>query len=177
MLRIDRHDLRPGRRSLAHDELARTHERLLIGKGNALFRPDGRERRPQAEHADDRRHNGVRQRVLRRSDEAVHTGTDFNLLPCQRLTQALRGLLRAHHGELRPEAAALLGHALHILPSSQRSDAHGQLLNDLERLPPDGAGHFTANGMSRIRSSVSGATSIVLSNRSRMPPWPGIRLP
>ena len=39
-----------------------------------------------------------------------------------------------------PEAAALLGHALHILPGSQRSDAHGQLLNDLERLPPDGAG-------------------------------------
>ena len=39
-----------------------------------------------------------------------------------------------------PETAALLGHALHILPGSQRSDAHGQLLNDLERLPPDGAG-------------------------------------
>lgn len=67
-------------------------------------------------------------------------GANFNFLPCQRLTQALRGLLRTHHGKLRPEAAALLGHALHILPGSQRSDAHGQLLNDLERLPPDGAG-------------------------------------
>ena len=118
----------------------RADERLLIGKGNALFRPDGRERRPQAEHSDNSRHNGVRQRVLCRGDEAVHTGANFNFLPCQRLTQALRGLLRAHHGKLRPEAAALLGHALHILPGSQRSDAHRQLLNDLERLPPDGAG-------------------------------------
>ena len=93
-----------------------------------------------SEHADNSRHNGVSQRVLRCGDEAVHAGANFNFLPCQRLTQALRGLLRAHHGKLRPEAAALLGHALHILPGCQRSDAHGQLLNDLERLPPDGAG-------------------------------------
>ena len=139
MLRIHRDDLRSVLPCGRHDERAAADERFLVRKGNALFLPDGRQRGAQAQHPDHRRHDRVRLLVLRRG-EALHAGEDADLLPRQRVTQLLRRLRRGHDRKLRAEFAALLRHALDVASGGQRRNADGKLLDDLQRLPADGAG-------------------------------------
>ena len=59
MLRIDGDDLRAAALRLAHDQLARTDERLLVRQRDALATFDGGQRRPQADHAGYRSHDGI----------------------------------------------------------------------------------------------------------------------
>ena len=74
MLGVDGDDLRAAPRGFLHDKLARADERLLVGEGDAFPFADGRKRRPQADHAGDRGHDGVGSGQRRRLEQTVHPG-------------------------------------------------------------------------------------------------------
>ena len=145
MLGIHGDDLRAALTRSLHDKPSRANERFFIGKRNALFLCNGRKRRPQAEHPDDRRNDGVRLLVLRCGKQPLHAGENAELLRSQRIAQRLGGLGRCHNGKLGPEFPALLRHQLDVAARGQCRDLDWKLLDNLKRLPPDGAGG-TENG-------------------------------
>ena len=75
MLGVDRDDLRAAPRGFLHDQFARADERLLVGEGDALPFVDGRERRPEANHAGDGRYDGVCTGQRRRLKQTLHPGS------------------------------------------------------------------------------------------------------
>ena len=74
MLGVNGDDLRAAPRGFLHDQFARADERLLVGEGDALSLADGRERRPQADHAGHGSHDGVGAGQRRCLEQTVHPG-------------------------------------------------------------------------------------------------------
>ena len=120
--------------------LSGADERFFVCKRDALFLRDRGQRRPEADHADHGRHDGVRLVQLGGLDQAVHAGTHADRQIGDARTQRVGRLLRRHHGQRRPEFAALLGHALDVAPGRERRHADGELLGDLKGLAADRAG-------------------------------------
>ena len=79
MLGIHRQDAHAVLLCSAHHQTARTHERLLVRQRNVLARLDGRHRRQQADHADNRRYHNVRTALGGTGDQTVHTGQNLNI--------------------------------------------------------------------------------------------------
>ena len=122
-----------------HDQRAGADQRLLVGKGDALFSADRGQRRAKAQHADHRRYDGVRLFVLRSLQKSLHPGENAELLSVQSVLQLGGRLRRRHNGKLRLEFAALLCHEPHIAARRQRGNSDRKLFQHLKRLPSDGA--------------------------------------
>ena len=83
MLGIHRQDAHAVLLCGAHHQTARTHERLLVRQRNVLARLDGRHRRQQPDHADNRRYHDVRAALRGTGDQTVHAGQNRNIGVCQ----------------------------------------------------------------------------------------------
>ena len=140
VLGIDRHDLRAAFPGAAHDDVARAHERLLIGQRDAAALFNGRERRPQADRAGHRRDDGVRVREHRRLTQGVFPASDGNIRIGERDAQRLGRRLVRHGDERRVQAARLLFGELNITVRRQCANVQAQMLRDGNSLAADAAG-------------------------------------
>ena len=140
VLGIDRHDLRAAFPGAAHDDVARAHERLLIGQRDAAALFNGRERRPQADRAGHCRDDGVRVREHRRLAQGVFPASDGNIRIGERDAQRLGRRLIRHGDERRVQAARLLFGELNITVRRQRAHVQAQMLRDGNSLAADAAG-------------------------------------
>ena len=126
---------------LRHDQLSGADQGLLIGKADALARPDGGKGRLQPYHAHHGGDDAVRFRQRGRFQQTLlppvyPDGKVFNpglqLFCC---------FLRSHDRKGRPESAALLGHSLHTgSRGKRRHPQSGQAADNIQALPSDGAG-------------------------------------
>ena len=98
MLGIHRQDAHAVLLCSAHHQTARTHERLLVRQRDILARLDGRHRRQQADHADNRRHHDVRAALGGTGDQTVHTGQNLNIRVRQ-LNFQLLGCVFVHRAD------------------------------------------------------------------------------
>lgn len=187
VLGIDRHDLRTTFSGAAHDDVARAHERLLIGQRDAPSLFNGRERRAQTDRAGHRRDDRVRIGDDRRLAQGIFPAADGDVRIGERDAQRLGRRLIRHGDERRMQAARLLLGELNVAVRRQRTDVQPQMLRDGNGLPANTAGR-TENGnrmyivmllycattaiagASSTSSSSMGAVKMVLSNRSSIPP-------
>ena len=89
VLGIDRHDLRTAFSGAAHDDVARAHERLLIGQRDAPSLFDGRKRRAQTDRAGHRRDDRIRIGDDRRLAQCVFSAADGDVRIGERDAQRL----------------------------------------------------------------------------------------
>ena len=124
---------------LVHNQLSAADQSLLIGQGDSLARPDGRERRPQAHHT----HHG--------GDHSIRLGHSGRFLqggkapqhPHRRIRQAYRqipgGGLVGHNRQTRRKPPRLLLYPLNAGMGGNGRHLQPQLLHHVQRLPADGA--------------------------------------
>ena len=140
VLAVDGHDLRAVFFRRVHYKLARADERFLVGKRDALFLLDCRERRLESDHA----HHGGDDRVsvVRRGrcQKALHAGKHFDLRIGQARAELTRRILVIKHGKTRAKFPRLLFDEVNAFIRRQRSDGKPQLARHLKRLAADGAG-------------------------------------
>ena len=141
MLGIHGDDLRTVLLRLSHHQLPGADQSLLVGKANALFRPDGGEGGLQTDHANHGGDNAVGFLQRRRFHQTRLTEVYPDRQTFYSFRQRLSGFLRCHDGELRGKLPALLRHPLHVGSGGERRypDA-GQTADNVQALPADGAG-------------------------------------
>ncbi len=140
MLRIHGHDLRALLLCPRHDEIARADKRLLVGKGDALFRVDGGKRRPEPHRAGDRRHHAVALPERRGLDQSLHAGTHADVRIGHGDFELLCRVFVIDRDEGGLELSRLLLQQVDFPVRSQCRDTDAGMLGHRGGLPPDGAG-------------------------------------
>ena len=139
VLAVDGDDLRAAALRRSHDELARADERFLVGKRDALFLLDRRERRLESDHS----HHGGDDRVgvvrRGRGQKALHAGEHLGVCVGKPRAQLTRRILVIKHGKTRAKFPRLLFDEVNAFIRRQRSDGKPQLARHLKRLAADGA--------------------------------------
>ena len=183
MLRIHRDDLCAAALCLSHHQFSGADQGFLVGKADSLSSPNGGQRGLEAQHSYHRCDDCVGLRQAGSLQKPRLTGSHADVGQVRKPVPQLPGQsLVGHHGQQGPKRPALRLHPLELCAAGQRRDPESQLFRHVQGLPPDGAGGAqdgnhaahaaspTISGSRRRRLSARGATKIMLSNRSKMPP-------
>ena len=140
VLAVDGDDLRAAALRRSHDELARADERFLVGKRDALFLLDRRERRLEADHAHYSGDDHVSVVRHGRGQKALHAREHLGVCVGKPRAELICRVLVIKHGKTRAKFPRLLFNEVNALIRRQRSDGKPQLARHLDRLAADGAG-------------------------------------
>ncbi len=108
MLAVHRKDLHTAFLCQRHDDMTRRYQRLFICQRNVFSCFHRRNRRADADHADDRCHEDFTLRHRGKLDHAVHAAADFHIEVLYSVTELCRFRLIADRSKLRMKFPDLL---------------------------------------------------------------------